>query len=387
MSATAPASEKPIDRAGLHFDTLAAHATIADSSTGALTPPIHLSTTFARDEQGKLVGDYIYSRSNNPNRVMLEHCLAELEGGEVGIAFASGSAATLAVLQCLDPGDHVIAPASCYYAVREQLLTIFSRWGLHFTFVDMSRLDMLEQALARPTKLVWIETPSNPLITVTDIAAAAALAHGAGARVLADNSWATPALQRPLWLGADFVLHSTTKYLGGHHDVTGGAIIARESEPLVDRLRSLQDLGGAVPSPFDCWLVLRGIRTLPIRMRAHSAAARSLADFVAGHPKVSMVHYPGLPSDPGHAIAARQMADFGGVLSIRVRGGREAALDVAGRVRLFRRATSLAGPESLVEHRASVEPPGSGTPDDLLRLSVGLENEADLIADLERALG
>ena len=386
MSDGASDSENPIGRARLHFDTLAAHAAVADPSTGALTPPIHLSTTFERDDEGMLVGDYLYSRSNNPNRAMLEQSLAELEGGGAGIAFASGSAASMAILHCLDPGDHVIAPASCYYAVREQLLTIFSNWGLHVTFVDMSRLDTLEQALARPTRLVWIETPSNPLVAVTDIAAAASLAHRAGALVLADNSWATPALQRPLRLGADFVMHSTTKYLGGHHDVTGGAIIARESGPLVDRLRSLQDLGGAVPSPFDCWLVLRGIRTLPIRMRAHSAAARSLADFVAGHPAVSKVHYPGLPSDPGHAIAERQMSDFGGVLSIRLRGGREAALHVVRSVRLFRRATSFAGPESLIEHRASIEPPGNGTPDDLLRLSVGLENEVDLIADLERAL-
>ena len=370
----------------MHIETLAIHAGHEpDPATGAVTPPIHLSTTFERATDGTYPHGYVYTRSGNPNRDGLERCLSALENGAACATFASGSAATMAVFQALSPGDHVIAPGDVYYGTVYLLRDIFGPWGLEASVVDVTDPAEVERALKPNTKLVWVETPSNPLLKVTDIAAVAELAHGSGALCLCDNTWATPVLQRPLDLGADLVLHATTKYLGGHSDVAGGAVIAREESPFFARVRAIQK-AGAVPSPFDCWLTMRGVRTLPLRMRAHSENAAAVAAFLAGRPNVEAVHYPGLATHPGHAHAARQMSAFGGMLSFQVRGGREEAMAVAARVRLFTRATSLGGTESTIEHRASIESPATTTPQNLLRLSVGIEHPEDLIADLAQAL-
>jgi cystathionine gamma-synthase len=376
----------------VHIETLAVHAGHhVDGATGAVAPPIHLSTTFERAADGSLPHGFLYARDDNPTRAALEEALAALEGGSAALAFASGSAATLALLQTLRPGDHVVAPSDAYYGTARLLREALGPWGLEASFVDMRDVDAVRAALRPATRLVWVETPSNPLIGVSDVAAIAEVAHVAGVRVAVDNTWATPVLTRPLALGADVVMHSTTKYLGGHGDVTGGALVTRDDDEAFARARTLQKIGGAVPSPFDCWLVLRGLRTLPLRMRAHSEHALRVARALRRHPAVHAVHYPGLDDDPGHAVAARQMAAdgearYGGMLSVRLRGGRDAALGTAARLRLFTRATSLGGPESLVEHRATVEGAHTRTPDDLLRVSVGLEHPDDLIADFEQAL-
>lgn len=371
----------------MRFETLAVHAGLhTDPSTGAVTPPIHMSTTFARAPDGSFPHGYIYSRDSNPNRSQLEECLTALEAGASAIAFASGSAATAALFQVLAPGQHVVAPYDAYYGTNKLLREHFGRWGLEHTLVDTTNLDAVRSAMRPDTALVWLETPSNPLINITDIAAVCEIAHAAGARVAVDNTWCTPVLQRPLELGADYVVHATTKYLGGHSDVMGGAVIVREAGAQSDAIRAVQKDAGAIPAPFDCWLIMRGIRTLPYRMRAHSENAGAVAEFLATHPAVQTVHYPGLTADPGHAIASRQMALFGGMLSFEVAGGQKEALQVTGAVKLFTRATSLGGPESLIEHRASVEGPNTRAPDNLLRCSIGLEHHEDLIADLREAL-
>ena len=372
----------------MRIETLAVHAGhAADPSTGAVTLPIHLSTTFEREADGSYRGGHVYARTSNPNRTSLESALAALEGGAAALAFASGSAATQAVFQALAPGDHVIAPDDAYYGTLRQLREIFAGWGLEADVVNMTDPDAVERALRPTTSIVWVETPSNPLVRVADIARIAELAHSVGARCVVDNTWATPVLQRPLALGADLVMHATTKYLGGHSDLLGGALVAQNDDDFVERLRLIQQVGGAVPSPFDCWLLLRGIRTLPWRMRAHSSNATTIARFLESHPAIDAVHYPGLPSHAGHELAARQMSDFGGMMSIQVRGGEAAALELTRQLTIFTRATSLGGTESLIEHRASVEGPTSLAPANLLRMSVGLEHPDDLIEDLERALG
>ena len=376
----------------MNFETVAAQAGHhPDPATGAVAPPIYLSTTFERDPDGEYSRSFVYSRSDNPNRRSLEHLLALLEGGDSGdavaAAFASGSAATGTVFQALAPGDHVIAPDDCYHGTARLLREVFAPWGLQTTFVDMTDAGNVRRAVQPNTRLIWVETPSNPLLKITDIADMASIAQSAGALCACDNTWASPMLQRPLSLGADLVVHSTTKYLGGHEDVTGGAVVSKADTDFFRRVRLIQNVYGAVPSPFDCWLTLRGIRTLHVRMPAHCANAGRVSRFLHDHPKVAAVHYPGLPDHPGHATAAGQMADFGGMLSFQVAGGRDAAMQVAGNVRLFVRATSLGGTQSLIEHRASIEGPDSTTPDDLLRVSVGLENADDLIADLAQALG
>ena len=362
-----------------------------DPATGAVAPPIYLSTTFERDPDGEYSRGFVYSRSDNPNRQSLEHLLALLEnddsGDAVAASFASGSAATATVFQALAPGDHVIAPDDCYHGTARLLREVFAPWGLQATFVDMTDAGNVREAVRPNTRLIWVETPSNPLLKITDIVEMANIAQSAGALCVCDNTWASPMLQRPLSLGADLVVHSTTKYLGGHEDVTGGAVVSAGDTDFFRRVRLIQNLYGAVPSPFDCWLTLRGIRTLHVRMPAHCANAGRIARFLHDHPNVAAVHYPGLPEHPGHAIAARQMADFGGMLSFQVAGGKDSAMGVAANVRLFVRATSLGGTQSLIEHRASIEGPDSTTPDDLLRVSVGLENADDLIADLAQALG
>lgn len=371
----------------MRIETLAVHAGHAtDPSTGAVATPIHLSTTFEREPDGTFRGGHSYARTSNPNRASLEVALAALEHGAAALAYSSGSAATLAMLQSLAPGDHVIAPSDAYYGTLRQLREILAGWGLESDSVDMTDLDAVERAIRPTTRIVWCETPSNPMVRVVDIARIAELAHAAGARCVVDNTWATPVLQQPLALGADLVMHSTTKYLGGHSDVLSGAVVAREDDDFVGRLRLMQGVGGAVPSPFDCWLVMRGIRTLPWRMRAHCANAMAVATYLEQHAGIEAVHYPGLLSHGGHAMAARQMSDFGGMLSIQVRGGAAEALALTGRLALFTRATSLGGTESLIEHRASVEGPASPTPANLLRISVGLEHPDDLIEDLAAAL-
>ena len=372
----------------MNFETIAAQAAHQiDAATGAVAPPIYLSTTFERDADGEYSRGFVYSRSDNPNRRALEECLALLEGGAVSAAFGSGSAATAAVFQALSPGDHVIAPDDCYHGTARLLREVFAPWGLHASFVDMTDADAVRREVRPDTRLIWVESPSNPLLKITDIAEMASIARSAGALCACDNTWASPMLQRPLSLGADLVVHSTTKYLGGHEDVTGGAVVSADDSDFFQRVRLIQNVAGAVPSPFDCWLTLRGVRTLHVRMPAHCANAGRVARFLQDHPRVAAVHYPGLPDHPGHDVAARQMSDFGGMLSFQAVGGEEAAMRVAGRVRLFVRATSLGGTQSLIEHRASIEGPDTKTPDDLLRVSVGLENADDLIDDLAQALG
>ena len=359
----------------MHVETIAVHgAHGADAATGAVAPPIYLSTTFEREADGSLPHGYLYARDATPNRTALERVLATLEGGAAAAAFSAGQAATMAVFQSLAPGDHVILPASVYYGTRKLIDQVFARWGLTMSSADMREAENVSAALRPTTRLVWVESPSNPLLAVADIERIAAIAHEAGARCAVDNTWATPVAQQPLALGADLVMHSTTKYLGGHGDVTGGALVAREDDEFFQRVRTVQTAGGAVASPFDCWLVVRGIKTLPHRIRVHTANATAVAQFLASHPNVEAVHYPGLPSHPGHVIARRQMSAFGGMVSVQVRGGREASLRVKSRVKVFTRATSVGGLES-------------GTPDNLLRLSIGLEHPDDLIADLDQALG
>ncbi|MCB0159166.1 MAG: PLP-dependent transferase [Caldilineaceae bacterium] len=371
-----------------HIETLAVHAGHhVDPSTGAVMPPIHLSTTFERNADGSYTSGYVYSRSDNPNRQALEEVLAALEGGTAALTFASGMAAVQAVFMALDAGAHVVIPDDVYFGTGALVADVFGRWGLTVTAVDMTDPANVAAAMRADTQLVWIESPSNPQLKIADIAAIAQIAHDGGARCAVDNTWPTPILQRPLALGADIVMHSTTKYLGGHSDLLGGAVIVREQDAFYDRMHRVQTVGGAVPSPFDCWLLARSIRSLPYRMRGHCENARAVATFLAAHPRIERVNYPGLPDHPGHAIAARQMSDFGGMLSIQVRGDAADALALTGRLRLFIRATSLGGVESLVEHRKSVEGPQSPTPDNLLRLSVGLEHPDDLIADLAQALG
>lgn len=369
------------------FETLAVHAGHSvDAATGAVTEAIQLSTTYERDIDGGYSRGFIYSRNHNPNRNGLEAALAALEGGAAGAAFGSGLAAVTAVFQGLSPGDHVIAPNDIYHGTANVLKHLFAKWGVTASFVDMTDLDQVRAALTPSTKMVWIETPSNPLLQCVDIAAIAEIAHKHGARAIADNTFASPVLQQPLALGCDMVMHATTKYLGGRSDVLGGAVVSRLDDESFAQLRQAQLFGGAVPSPFDCWLVMRSLPTLPYRMQAHCANALKVAEFLAQHAKVSIVHYPGLPGNRFHALAKRQMSGFGGMLSFEVKGGKDAAMTLAAHVEIFTRATSLGGVESLIEHRASIEGPTSKTPQGLLRVSVGLEHADDLIDDLASAL-
>jgi cystathionine gamma-synthase len=371
----------------MKIETLAVHAGYTiDPATGAVSSPIHLSTTFERDAEGTYSRGFMYTRNNNPNRQALEQGISALEGGAAAAAFASGTGASMSIFQALAPGDHVLAHVDAYYGTSRLLREIFQRWGLDVSFVDMSDLGAAKKALHPKTKLAWMETPSNPLLKIVDLAALARIVHEAGAICVCDNTWA-PALQRPFDLGADLVLHSTTKYFGGHCDVLGGVVVSKVEDDFFRRIRSIQYEGGAVPSPFDCWLILRGMRTLPWRMRAHSENAMRVADFLSRHRKVSRVHYPGLKSHPGHEIAAKQMSMFGGMLSFEAKDGRDAAMSVAAKAKIFTRATSLGGVESLIEHRASIEGAGTTSPEGLLRLSIGLENAEDLIEDLDQALG
>jgi cystathionine gamma-synthase len=370
-----------------HPETLLAHVGCTpDPATGAVVAPPVLSSTFARAADGSYPHGYLYSRLGNPTRDDLETALTELEGGAACATFASGMAAAAAVLQALRPGDHVILADDVYYGVRSLLTDVFAHWDLAVTSVDLTDLDAFADALRPETRLVWAETPSNPLLKITDLRAVARQARAAGTHLLVDGTWTTPLLQRPLDLGADLVLHSITKYLSGHSDVLGGAVIARTENAFFERIRTMQTIGGSALDPFSAWLAMRGMRSLAARLRMQCATARRLAEMLEAHDRVTRIHYPGLPSHPGHAVARRQMRDFGGMLSFEVNGTAEDAMAVAARVQVFRRATSLGGTESLIEHRASIEPPESTTPPTLLRVSVGLEHADDLADDLRQAL-
>jgi len=374
----------------MRFETLAVHAGHAvDPETGAVAPPIHLSTTYARDEDGVPLGGHTYVRESNPTQDQLEAALAPLEGGEAALVFASGMAAGVAVLQALPPGSHVLFPDDTYYGFRAIAEQFLPSWGIASSFVAMEDPAAVAAAVrsrADTALLLWLETPSNPLLKVTDIQALVDVARRAGAVTLLDNTFATPVLQRPIELGVDVVLHSTTKYFGGHSDVQGGALIFAQRGELFGKVDHVRHVLGAVASPFNSWLVLRGLRSLACRVAAQSAGALAVARTLAGMPEISVVHYPGLESHPGHEVAKRQMSAFGGMLSFQVREGRDAALRTVARARLFTRATSLGGVESLIEHRATSEGPDSRTPQDLIRLSIGLEHPEDLAADLARAV-
>jgi len=372
----------------MRIETQAVHAgRHIDHSTGAVTPPIHVSSTFERDANGEYPRGFAYSREGNPNRQALEECLATLEEGKEALVFSSGLAVVTALIQGLEPGDHIVAPEDVYYGLRKVIDDLFGKWPLTVTYADMTDLSAVRAAVTPATRLVFIESPSNPLMKVTDLAAIAQIARSANAISVADDTFATPILQRPFDWGIDMAMHSTTKYIGGHSDVVGGVLITKFDNYLFERARNSQRYGGAVPSAFDCWLTLRGVSTLPYRIRAHCANAQAVAEFLQSHSAVEAVHYPGLPDHPGHAIATRQMSGgFGGMLSFQMRGGREKAMNTAARVKVFTRATSLGGPHSFIEHRASIEGPATATPANLLRMSIGLEHPDDLIADLAQAL-
>ncbi len=371
----------------MRFETVATHAGgHPDEETGAVSPPIHLSTTFELTADSQQFKGYRYAREANPTQTRLETALAAMDGGEAALFFASGMAAGAAVAQSLPAGSRILFTDDSYYAFRLLAQDYLERSGYTCELVPVKDLTALEKALEKPAALVWAETPSNPLMNITDIEAVARISKDAGAQLLVDGTFATPALQRPLELGADIVLHSTTKYLGGHSDVVGGALVFRTRRELFERTLHTRRIVGGVASPFSAWLVLRGARTLAARMRVHSENGRKVAEFLEAHPSVDRVHYPGLPSHEGHEVARRQMTDFGGMLSFEVKGGREAAIAVVAGVEIFVRATSLGGVESLIEHRWSTEGPGSPTPEALIRVSVGLEHPDDLIEDLEKAL-
>lgn len=375
------------------FETLAIHAgQEADPQTGAVVTPIYQVSTYKQDGVGGLRGGYEYSRSANPTRTALEECLAALEGGARGLAFASGLAAEDTLLRTvLKPGDHIVIPNDAYGGTFRLFAKVLTRWGVEFSVANTQDLATVREALRPNTRAVWVETPSNPLLGITDLAALAEIAHGAGALLVVDNTFASPYLQQPISLGADAVVHSTTKYMGGHSDVVGGALVLADAG-LGEEVAYHQNAMGAVSGPFDAWLVLRGIKTLGVRMDRHSANAEKVAELLASHPKVSQVLYPGLPEHPGHDIAAKQMKAFGGMVSFRVAGGEEAAVEVCNRAQLFTLGESLGGVESLIEHpgrmtHASAAGSPLEVPSDLVRVSVGIESIDDLLADLKQALG
>lgn len=374
------------------FATRAIHAGYRpDPATGAVNAPIYASSTFAQDGVGGLRGGYEYARTGNPTRTALEDVLAAVEDGEYGRAFASGMAAGDCALRAvLRPGDHIVIPDDAYGGTFRLIDKVFSEWGVRHTPVPLSDLDAVRAAITPDTAMIWVETPTNPMLSIADISAIADIGRQSGAVVLVDNTFASPALQQPLRLGADIVLHSTTKYIGGHSDVVGGALITGSGD-LDAKFAFLQNGAGAVPGPFDAYLTMRGLKTLEVRMQRHSENAARVAEFLLEHPAVSTVLYPGLPGHPGHDVAARQMRGFGGMVSVRMRGGAEAARKLCSRTEVFILAESLGGVESLIEHpgamtHASTAGSQLEVPDDLVRLSVGIEDVADLIADLGQAL-
>ncbi|MFD7843809.1 cystathionine gamma-synthase [Nocardia sp. NPDC004340] len=376
----------------LGFSTRAVHAGFdPDPQTGAVNVPIYASSTFAQDGVGGMRGGYEYARTGNPTRTALEANLAALESGTYGRAFASGMAATdCAIRANLRPGDHMVIPNDAYGGTFRLIDKVFTQWGIEYSVAPISDVDAVAAAMRPNTKLVWVETPTNPLLNVGDIAALAEVAHAGGAKLVVDNTFASPYLQQPLLLGADIVLHSTTKYLGGHSDVVGGALITNDQE-LDTKFAFLQNGAGAVPGPMDAFLTLRGIKTLALRMDRHCDNAETIAEFLANHPKIAQVIYPGLPEHPGHTVAQKQMRRFGGMISVRVHGGKEAALEFCSKTKIFTLAESLGGVESLIEHpgamtHASTEGSALEVPADLVRLSVGIEDISDLLSDIEQAL-
>ncbi|HHH27129.1 MAG TPA: PLP-dependent transferase [Polyangiaceae bacterium] len=386
------AANKAADAAGpavpQSFDTLVVHAgREIDHATGAVAPPIVVSSTYTRDPDGELTGEHLYGRYGNPTRDRLERCLCALEGAAEGRALASGSAVAHVLLSCLEQGDQLVVSHDMYFGTRRLLTQLCARCGVTLRSVDLSDDDALEEALAARPRLVMCESPTNPLMEVVDLERLAERVHAAEASLLVDNTMATPVLQRPLELGADFVMHSTTKFLSGHSDVIGGALLTKDpSHPMWERALDVHKLGGAVPSPFDCWLLLRSVATLKLRVERQVDNAEQLASWLDGQPAIDRVLYPGLASHPGHAIADRQMRRPGAMLSLLVRDGFEGAHRFTGALQLVVRATSLGGVHTLAEHRAQVEGPDTSTPPNLVRLSVGIEAVDDLRADLERAL-
>ena len=370
----------------MKIETIAIHAgNHTDESSKAVVQPIVLATTFERGEDGGFPSGYSYGRSGNPNRTSLENVLAKLEGGADAAAFSSGNAAGMSVFQSLKPGTHLIFPDDMYHGLRNQLKNLFAGI-LEFDFININDAEILKAHIKPNTRLIWIETPSNPLLKITDLKIVIELAQRHGIKVGVDNTFATPICQQPLTLGADLVMHSATKYFGGHSDLMGGALITSEKNEWWAKIRQVQEMGGAIPSPMDCYFLARSIKTLPYRIRGHVNNAQLLAEYLEKHPNVEKVMYPGLPSHPQHQVAKAQMSSFGGMLSFCVKGNAEDARRVINKLQIFTRATSLGGVESLVEHRASIEGPDTKTPQNLLRVSAGLEHIDDLVADLEQAL-
>ena len=371
----------------MKFETRAIHAGLdIGNPSKSIVPPISPSTIYEINSDGKTEGELHYARLDNPNRMQFEHLVSSLEGGADTAAFASGIAATQAVFQALMPGDEVILPEDVYAGHRKMIHGMMSRWGLKFHFIDMTSLDTIREHITPKTKLIWIETPSNPLMRITDVRAVTDMARKKGIITCVDNTWPTPVNQLPFELGADLVMHSTTKYFGGHSDTMGGTVTTREKSEIFDQIRFIQKMGGAVPSPHDSWMLSRSTRTLSYRMKGHNEHAATLADYLVKHPKVSEVYYPGLKTHPGHDIAKSQMSAFGGMISFLLHGTKEDAIKVVAGSEIIKRATSLGGVESTWEHRLSTEGEGSLTPETLIRMSVGLEHPDDLIDDLERSL-
>lgn len=371
----------------MRTETIAIHAgNLTRSATGDVTAPISLSTTFFRDENGGYPGGHMYSRVSNPNRSALETVMAKLEKGIEACAFSSGNTAGMALFQALLPGSHIIAPDDMYWGFKKQLLSIFEGI-LEIDFIDLTQVGQIESYIKTNTVMIWVETPSNPLLKITDLSAVSVIAKKHGLTLACDSTFASPCFQNPIDHGADIVMHSSTKYIGGHSDVLGGILVTAAITPLWEKIRNIQQIGGAVPSPFDCFLLLRSIKTLAYRMKGHAENGMALAQYLENHPKIDAVYYPGLPSHAQHEIAKKQMRGFAGMLSVLVKGDAENAKRVVNTVKLFAQATSLGGVESLIEHRASVEGPDTKTPQNLIRISVGLEHIDDLIADFEQALG
>lgn len=370
----------------MKIETIAIHAgNHNDESSKAVIQPITMSTTFIREADGSFPAGYIYSRSSNPNRAALENVLAKLEGGVDAAAFSSGNAAGMSVFQTLKPGTHIIGPDDMYHGLRNQIKTLFADI-LEFDFVNINDPAVLAAHIKPNTGLIWVETPSNPLLKITDIKAIVETAHKHNIKVVCDNTFATPIGQQPLALGADIVMHSSTKYFGGHSDLMGGALITADKNEWWTKIRQVQEMGGAIPSPMDCYYLTRSIKTLPYRVKGHVHNAQLLAEYLENHPKIERAMYPGLLSHPQYATAKEQMLNFGGMLSFCVKGGSDEARKVINKLKIFTQATSLGGVESLIEHRASVEGPDTKTPHNLLRVSVGLEHIDDLIEDLAQAL-
>jgi cystathionine gamma-synthase len=369
-------------------ETIAVHGShLKDETAGAIAAPVFLTTTFERALDGTYPKGHMYSRNSNPNRIALEKGLAALEGASRGFAFGSGLAAVNAVFQCLQSGDHILLPEVGYYASYKLAEEILGPWGLEVTQVDMTDLAQVEKAIQKNTKLIWAETPANPMLCITDIQGLAQIAKKHKIKLGVDNTMGTPVLQNPIAHGADIVMHATTKYIGGHSDIMGGAVLVKEDDEWAKRIERVQILMGATPNPLDCYLLARGLKTLPLRMREHSANSLELAKRLEKHPKVEKVHYPGLESHPQHALAKAQMPQgFSGMIALQVKTGETETREMAGKLQIFQQATSLGGVESLVEHRKSIEGPQSTTPGNLLRFSIGLEHVDDLWADLEQAL-